>query len=273
MNLNQDLPDIQMWQNIHKIRGAEIRGHLRALLSLLGTQCDKVFVTQLMGSVSSLTELPIRVRLSMIPSAICTGDFLSLIDLYIFRSLRYVDDKHVELDYEAKKEICKPSGNTQSIWNKRGKMVHAGVFRLAEYYESYDSSKHTQALGVCRQPKNYWIRESVLPRMGFTTSMYNQIVPGSIDYLIQVVEEEEEEDPKEDPEEDLEEDPKEEVEEDHMEVSETGSNIYDPRNERVIDMSPKSGPDESQSTTQSHIMMGTMTMMILQPGRRFVFIL
>ncbi|XP_015170923.1 uncharacterized protein [Solanum tuberosum] len=107
-----------------------------------------------------------------------------------------------------------------------------------------------------------WIRESVLPRMGFTASMYNQIVPGSIDYLIQVVEEEEEEedpeedpeedskenpeeDPKEDPEEDPDEDPEEEVEEDHMEVSETGSNIYDPRDGGVIDMSPKHGPDGS----------------------------
>ncbi|KAG5611305.1 hypothetical protein H5410_022586 [Solanum commersonii] len=60
MNLNQDIPDIQMvvsvprilqdwWQNIRRIHGAEIQGHLGALLSLLGTQCDKVFVTQLMG--------------------------------------------------------------------------------------------------------------------------------------------------------------------------------------------------------------------------------
>ncbi|KAH0698678.1 hypothetical protein KY284_012893 [Solanum tuberosum] len=131
MNLNQDLSDIQMvisaphilqnwWQNIRRIHGAEIRGHLGELLSLLGTQCDKVFVTQLMGfwepstvtfkflnfeitptleEFSSLTELPIRGRLSMIPSAICTGDFLSLLDLDIFRSLRYVDSGQVELDY------------------------------------------------------------------------------------------------------------------------------------------------------------------------------
>jgi len=103
-----------------------------------------------------------------------------------------------------------------------------------------------------------WIRESVLHRMGFTTSMYNQIVPESIDYLIQVVEEEDpeedsEEDPKEDPEEDPEKDPEEdpeedteeEVEEDHIEIFETGSNIYNPRDGGVIDMSPKCDPDES----------------------------
>ncbi|KAH0735493.1 hypothetical protein KY285_011200 [Solanum tuberosum] len=131
MNLNQDLPDIQMvvsaphilhkwWQNIRRTYGAEIQGHLGALLSLLGIQCDKVFVTQLMGfcepstvtfkfldfeitptleEFSSLTELPIRGRLPVIPSAICTGDFLSLLDLHIFRSLRYVDGGHVELEY------------------------------------------------------------------------------------------------------------------------------------------------------------------------------
>ena len=35
----------------------------------------------------------------MIPLAICTGDFLSLLDLHIFWSLRYVDSGQVELDY------------------------------------------------------------------------------------------------------------------------------------------------------------------------------
>ncbi|KAH0655304.1 hypothetical protein KY285_030186 [Solanum tuberosum] len=131
MNLNQDLPNIQMvvspprilqnwWQNIQTIHGDEIRGHLGAILSLLGILCDKVFVTQLMGfweprivtfkflnfeitptleEFSSLTELPIRGRLPMIPSTFCTGDFLSLLDLHIFRSLRYVDGRQVELDY------------------------------------------------------------------------------------------------------------------------------------------------------------------------------
>jgi len=107
----------------YKIGGkifAEIQGHLGALLSLLGTQCDKIFVTQLMEfwepsivtfkfldfditltleDFGSLTELPIRGRLPMIPSAICTGDFLSLLDLHIFRSLRYVDGRKVKLDY------------------------------------------------------------------------------------------------------------------------------------------------------------------------------
>ncbi|XP_049399849.1 uncharacterized protein LOC125863921 [Solanum stenotomum] len=108
------------WQNIRRIHGVEIQGHLGALLSLLGTQCNKVFVTQLMGfwepstvtfkfldfeitpileEISSLIELPIRGRLPVIPSTICTGDFLSLLDLHIFRSLRYVDGGHVELDY------------------------------------------------------------------------------------------------------------------------------------------------------------------------------
>ncbi|KAH0719994.1 hypothetical protein KY290_004906 [Solanum tuberosum] len=47
------------------------------------------------------------------------------------------------------------------------------------------------------------------------------------------------------PEEDLEKDPEEEVGEDHMKVSETGSNIYDPRDRWVIYMSPEHGPEES----------------------------
>uniref|UniRef100_M1AUN2 Uncharacterized protein n=1 Tax=Solanum tuberosum TaxID=4113 RepID=M1AUN2_SOLTU len=59
-----------------------------------------------------------------------------------------------------------------------------------------------------------WVRESVLPRMGLTTTMYNQIVLGSMDYLIQVVEEEEEENSEENPEEDPEEDPKEDPKKD-----------------------------------------------------------
>ncbi|KAH0711913.1 hypothetical protein KY289_007872 [Solanum tuberosum] len=56
-------------------------------------------ITPTLEEFSSLTELPIRGRLPMIPSAICTGDFLSLIDLHIFRSLRYVDDRQVKLEY------------------------------------------------------------------------------------------------------------------------------------------------------------------------------
>ncbi|KAK4721691.1 hypothetical protein R3W88_011924 [Solanum pinnatisectum] len=35
-------------------------------------------------------ELPIRGRLPLISSIICPGDFLSLLELYIFSSLRYV---------------------------------------------------------------------------------------------------------------------------------------------------------------------------------------
>ncbi|KAG5570822.1 hypothetical protein H5410_060588 [Solanum commersonii] len=54
-----------------------------------------------------------------------------------------------------------------------------------------------------------------------------------------------EEDPEEDPEEDSEEDLEEHVKEDHMKVSETSSNIYDPRDGGVIDMSLERGPDES----------------------------
>ncbi|KAG5595213.1 hypothetical protein H5410_036445 [Solanum commersonii] len=252
MNLNQDLPNIQMvvsapyirhnwWKNIRRIHGAEIRGHLGALLALLGTQCDKVFVTQLMGfwepstvtfkfpkfeisptleEFNSLTQLPIRGRLPMIPSTICNGDFLSLLNLHIFR-LAGTD-----------KKSASRVGIHYQFGNRRGKMVHTRVLCLAEYCESYGSSKHTRALGVCRKSTD-WIRESVLPRMGFNTSMYNQIIPRSIDHLIQVVEEEEDpkEDLEEDPEENLEEDPEEEVEEDHMEVFEMVSNIYDPRDE------------------------------------------
>ncbi|KAH0776335.1 hypothetical protein KY290_007746 [Solanum tuberosum] len=56
-------------------------------------------MTPTLEEFSSLTELPIRGRLPMIPSAICTGDFVSLLDLYIFWSLRYVDGGQVELDY------------------------------------------------------------------------------------------------------------------------------------------------------------------------------
>ncbi|KAH0642296.1 hypothetical protein KY290_033898 [Solanum tuberosum] len=56
-------------------------------------------ITPTLEEFSSLTELPIRGRLPVIPSTICMGDFLSLLDLHIFRSLRYVDGGHVELDY------------------------------------------------------------------------------------------------------------------------------------------------------------------------------
>ncbi|KAH0655553.1 hypothetical protein KY285_030435 [Solanum tuberosum] len=83
------------WQNFWRIHEAEIQGHLGALLSLLGTQCDQVFVTQLMGfwepstvtfkfldfditptleEFSSLTVLPIRGRLPMFPPSIFTAD-------------------------------------------------------------------------------------------------------------------------------------------------------------------------------------------------------
>ncbi|KAK4723729.1 hypothetical protein R3W88_026508 [Solanum pinnatisectum] len=76
-----------------------------------------------------------------------------------------------------------------------------------------------------------WVRESML----------SHIVPGSIDYLIQVVEEEDlEEDPKEDPEEDPKKDPEEELEEDLEEDPEE-----DPKEEvGVIDMSPEHDPEE-----------------------------
>jgi len=56
-------------------------------------------ITLTLEDFGSLTELPIRGRLPMIPSAVCTGDFLSLLDLHIFRSLRYVDGRKVKLDY------------------------------------------------------------------------------------------------------------------------------------------------------------------------------
>ncbi|KAK4707190.1 hypothetical protein R3W88_033242 [Solanum pinnatisectum] len=101
MNNNQDLPNIQMivsalqnlqnwWKNIHRIYRAEIRGHLGALLSLLGTRGNKVYIIQLMGfwdpntvtfkfsdfeitltllEFSSFTELPIKGRLLMILSS------------------------------------------------------------------------------------------------------------------------------------------------------------------------------------------------------------
>ncbi|KAG5599537.1 hypothetical protein H5410_030907 [Solanum commersonii] len=75
-------------------------------------------ITPTLKEFCSLTELPIRGRLSMISSTISTGDFLSLFDLHIFR---------------------------------RRKIVYAGVLRLAKYCESYGLSKCSRALGVCRQ--------------------------------------------------------------------------------------------------------------------------
>lgn len=131
ININQNLLNIKMvisvphilqnwWRNIHRIHGAEIREHLGALLSLLGKQGDKIFITQLMGiwdpstitfkfldfeitptleEFSSLIELSIRERLPIIPSTICPGDFLSLLKLHIFSSLRFVDGEKVKLDY------------------------------------------------------------------------------------------------------------------------------------------------------------------------------
>ncbi|KAG5606675.1 hypothetical protein H5410_028167 [Solanum commersonii] len=56
-------------------------------------------ITPTLEEFSSLTELPIIGRLPVIPPTICIGDFLSLLDMHIFRSLRFVDGGHVELDY------------------------------------------------------------------------------------------------------------------------------------------------------------------------------
>uniref|UniRef100_M1DEL5 GA23897 n=1 Tax=Solanum tuberosum TaxID=4113 RepID=M1DEL5_SOLTU len=87
-------------------------------------------------------------------------------------------------------------------------------------------------------------------------------------------EEEPEENPEEDPEEDLEEDPEEDLEEevweDHMEVSEMGSNVYDPRDGRFIDISSMA-LKSLQSITRVLTMMWTMMMMMLQPGHRSSF--
>ncbi|KAG5579955.1 hypothetical protein H5410_050582 [Solanum commersonii] len=121
---------------------------------------------------------------------------------------------------------------------------------------------------------SHMVHPSVRGLWGFVDNQrIDWIVPRSIDYLIHEAEKEEEEnseenpeedpeedpkeDPKKDPEEDPEEDPKEdpkkdpeedleeEVEKDHMEVYEMGSDIYNPRDRGLIDMSPKNGPEES----------------------------
>ncbi|KAG5630415.1 hypothetical protein H5410_002132 [Solanum commersonii] len=121
------------------------------------------------------------------------SDFLSLLDLHIFRSLRHVDGGHVELDYLFQ-------------WFRHSEDLEIGEesWCTPEYYawrNIVSHMAHPSAHGhwgfVDRQQID-WIRESVLPRMVFTTPMYNQIVPRSIDYLIQ----------KEDPEEDPDEDPR-----------------------------------------------------------------
>ncbi|KAG5599950.1 hypothetical protein H5410_031320 [Solanum commersonii] len=297
-------------------------------------------ITHTLEKFSSLTELLIRGRLPMIPSVICTGDFLNLLDLYIFRSFRYVDGEKVELDYlfqrfgrlegydEYQHEfscICEAWVHMRPrvfimaflgimVFSIKSHSVDINILPMVisifnnpillqiwvrehfyhrdpqmDYYigacnkiESHEDRLRNWAFTLVSlewirnmqaeweyvidldireeswcTPEYYawqnvvshmahpsvrghqgfvdnqqidWVRESVFPRMGFTTPMYNQIVPGSIDYLIQ-------EDPEEDPEE--------EVEEDHMEVSETGSNIYDPRDGGVINMSPEHSLEES----------------------------
>ncbi|KAH0720245.1 hypothetical protein KY284_005275 [Solanum tuberosum] len=62
-------------------------------------KCLDFEISLILEEFSSLIELPIRGRLPVIPSTICTSDFVSLLDLHIFRSLRYVDGGHAELDY------------------------------------------------------------------------------------------------------------------------------------------------------------------------------
>ncbi|KAG5579954.1 hypothetical protein H5410_050581 [Solanum commersonii] len=56
-------------------------------------------ITPTLEEFNSFTKLPIRGRLPLIPSAICPRDFLSLLELHIFPSLRYVEGEKVKLDY------------------------------------------------------------------------------------------------------------------------------------------------------------------------------
>ncbi|KAG5598870.1 hypothetical protein H5410_030240 [Solanum commersonii] len=202
-------------------------------------------ITPTLEEFSSLVELPIRGRLPVIPSTICTGDFLSLLDLHIFRSLRYVDGGHVELDYLFQrfghsKVSLEWIRNLQAEWESSIDLeIREESWCTPEYYAWWNTmshmahpSAHGHSGFVDRQQID-WIRGS--------------IVPGSIDYLIQekYPEEDSEENPEEDLEEDSEKDPEEEVWEGHIEVSEMGSKIYDPRDEGVIDISSKHSSEES----------------------------
>ncbi|KAH0714933.1 hypothetical protein KY284_007838 [Solanum tuberosum] len=252
MNLNQDLPDIQMvdsaphilhnwWKIIRRIHEAEIRGYLGTLLSLLGTQCNTVFVTH------SLTELPIRGRLLMIPSAICTGDFLRLFDLHIFRSLRYVEDIHVELDYlfqrfghsEGYYEYQHEFECTRGAWEHMRPRVFVMAFLGVMVFPIRSNSVDINILPMWEYTINLEIGEKKWCTPEYyawwnTKKTRKRILKKIRKRTLKKTQ-------KRDPEED----PKEEVEEDHIEVSKTGSDIYDSRDGGVIDMSPERGPDES----------------------------
>ncbi|KAH0669355.1 hypothetical protein KY285_023513 [Solanum tuberosum] len=71
--------------------------------------------------------------------------------------------------------------------------------------------------------------------MHITTTMYHQVIPRSVDHLIQAVDDEPNEEMEEDPEEDPRE-PTEEMEEDSEGYSEHDPNLYDPRDGGVMHM-------------------------------------
>lgn len=68
--------------------------------------------------------------------------------------------------------------------------MYTVLLRLAE---QHDSHGHPSVQGHLRFIDNRlidWIKESVLSRMGFTASMYNQIILESINNLIQTLQKE-----------------------------------------------------------------------------------
>ncbi|KAH0679232.1 hypothetical protein KY284_020317 [Solanum tuberosum] len=131
-------------------------------------------ITPTLEEFNSLTELPIKGRLSVIPSTICTGDFLSLLDLHIFRSLRYVDGRHVELDYifqrfgrsESYYEYQREFEYTRGAWEHMRPrvfiMVFLGVMVFPIRSNSIDINILPMVISIFNDPQRFTLVPMIL---------------------------------------------------------------------------------------------------------------
>lgn len=108
------------WRNFSIVYVGEIREHFCALLSIMGVQANKTLIMLLMEfwdpttvtfkildfeitltlkEVSDFAELPLREKLPLLPSSPRKENFLRLLRMDIFSSLRNMKDNKIKLDY------------------------------------------------------------------------------------------------------------------------------------------------------------------------------
>ncbi|KAH0670782.1 hypothetical protein KY285_025035 [Solanum tuberosum] len=107
------------------------------------------------------------------------------------------------------------------------------IERIAALGGIFARPSYDGILGFTDTQRSNQIGMELLSLMPITNTMYHQVTPRSVDYLIQVVDDE----PNEEMEEDLEEDrrePTEEMEDDPEEYLEHDPNLYDPRDRGVM---------------------------------------